>query len=63
MNIMELNGVQNANEINRLKDELRKLDYIGIKIATGVASREDYADEIARAEMIRTRIRALEDKE
>ena len=47
-------------EIARLKNELTKYDYIGTKIAMGVATKEDYADEIAHTEEIRKQIRILE---
>ena len=48
------------NEIARLKAELTKYDYIGTKIAMGVATKEDYADKIAHTEEIRKQIRILE---
>ena len=47
-------------EIARLKAELTQYDYIGTKIAMGVATKEDYADEIAHTEEIRKQIRILE---
>ena len=47
-------------EIARLKAELTQYDYIGTKIAMGVATKEDYADEIAHTEEIRKQIRTLE---
>lgn len=48
------------DEILRLKEELATYDYIGIKIATGVATIEDYAKQIAYAESLRIKIRELE---
>lgn len=48
------------DEIARLKAELTQYDYIGTKIAMGVATKEDYADEIAHTEEIRKQIRLLE---
>lgn len=48
------------NEINKLKAELATYDYIGTKIAMGVATKEDYANEIAHTEEIRKQIRILE---
>ena len=48
------------DEITRLKAELTQYDYIGTKIAMGVATKEDYADEIAHTEEIRKQIRQLE---
>ena len=47
-------------EIARLKAELTQYDYIGTKLAMGVATKEDYADEIAHTEEIRKQIRILE---
>lgn len=49
-------------EINKLKNELSTYDYIGTKIAMGVATKEDYADEIAYTETLRKKIRELEEK-
>ena len=43
-----------------LKNELAAYDYIGVKLAMGVATREEYAEEIAHTETLRQRIRALE---
>ena len=48
------------DKINALKRELEKYDYIGVKIAMGVATKEEYADEIAHTEEIRKQIRQLE---
>ena len=45
--------------INDLKAELATYDYIGVKIATGVATKEDYSKEIEYCESIRKRIREL----
>lgn len=47
-------------EIARLKFELTKYDYIGTKIAMGVATKEEYAEQIAYTETIREQIRKLE---
>ena len=47
-------------QINALKRELEKYDYIGVKIAMGVATKEEYADEIAHTEELREQIRQLE---
>ena len=47
-------------QINALKKELEKYDYIGVKIAMGVATKEEYAKEIAYTETIREQIRQLE---
>ena len=48
------------DKINALKQELEKYDYIGVKIAMGVATKEEYANEIAHTEEIREQIRKLE---
>ena len=47
-------------QIQALKNELAAYDYIGVKLAMGVATREEYAEEIAHTETLRQRIRALE---
>lgn len=47
-------------QIQALKDELARYDYIGTKIAMGVATREEYAAEIAHTELLRQQIRVLE---
>ena len=48
------------SQINVLKTELATYDYIGVKIAMGVATKEEYAEKIAYTETLRTRIRELE---
>ena len=48
------------DRINALKRELEKYDYIGVKIAMGVATKEEYAEQIAHTEEIREQIRQLE---
>ena len=47
-------------QIEQLKAELARYDYIGTKIAMGVATREEYAAEIAHTEVLRQQIRVLE---
>lgn len=47
--------------INDLKAELATYDYIGVKIATGVATKEDYSKEIEYCESLRKRISELKD--
>ena len=49
----------NTAQINELKEKLRQYDYIGVKIATGCATKEEYADEIAQCELWRQQIREL----
>ena len=48
------------DEIARLKQELTKYDYIGTKLAMGVATKEEYAEQIEYTETIREQIRQLE---
>lgn len=45
--------------IEELKNELAKWDYIGVKIATGCATIEQYKDIIAMCEEYRKEIRIL----
>ena len=47
-------------EIETLKTELATYDYIGVKIAMGVATKEEYAEQIAYTESLREKIRELE---
>ena len=47
-------------QIAQLKEELARYDYIGTKLAMGVATREEYAEEIAYTEKLRQQIRVLE---
>lgn len=49
-------------QLNAAKDAIANYDYIGIKIATGVATIEDYAEEIAYMESIREVINELEEE-
>ena len=58
----ELDEINIDTEIDLLKQELTKYDYIGVKIAMGVATREEYSQEIEHTEEIRRRIRELEKK-
>ena len=47
-------------QIEQLKAELARYDYIGTRLAMGVAAREEYAEEIAHTEVLRQQIRVLE---
>lgn len=49
-------------KLDSLYLEIKRYDYIGIKIATGVATIEDYAEQIAHMEELRKQIRELEEK-
>ena len=53
---------QKEQEIITHKVELATYDYIVTKKAMGVAIKEDYTDEIAYTEILRQKIRELEDK-
>jgi len=46
-------------QINELKGKLHEYDYIGVKIATGCATIEEYAEQIAQCETWRQEIRDL----
>lgn len=50
-------------EIQMLKQELANYDYIGVKIAMGVATIEEYQEQIAYTEELRAKIRELEGTE
>lgn len=50
-------------EIQMLKQELANYDYIGVKIAMGVATIDDYKEKIAYTEELRAKIRELEGAE
>lgn len=50
------------HKLDSLYLEIKRYDYIGIKIATGVATIEDYAEQIAHMEELRKQIRELEAK-
>lgn len=50
------------HKLESLYLEIKSYDYIGIKIATGVATIEDYAEQIAHMGELRKQIRELEAK-
>lgn len=50
-------------EIQALKQELASYDYIGVKIAMGVATVEEYQEQIDYTEKLRAKIRELEGTE
>ena len=58
--IAEQTKKSTEQQILTLKQELSQYDYIGTKLAMGVATKEDYADKIAHTEEIRKQIRILE---
>lgn len=49
-------------KIEELKQELAQYDYIGVKIAMGMATVEEYAEKIAYTETLREQIRKLENE-
>ena len=49
-------------DIDILKQNLVDTDYVIIKIAEGVATKEDYADIIAQRQVWRTRINELQEQ-
>lgn len=49
-------------KLEGLYAEIKSYDYIGTKIATGVATIEEYAEKIAYMEELRKQIRELEAK-
>lgn len=50
------------NVANDIRAQLSAHDYIAVKIAMGVATREDYAKEIALTEELRKKLRDTEAK-
>jgi hypothetical protein len=49
-------------QVDSLYMEIKSYDYIGVKIATGVSTIEEYAEEIAYVETLREKIRELSAK-
>lgn len=58
--ILKRNGLENVEEVERLKKELESTDYKAIKFAEGWLTEEEYAPIKAQRESIRERIRELE---
>lgn len=57
---LRVSGIQ--VQIDEHKAKLAEYDYIGVKIAMGVATREEYAEQIAETERLRTEINELENE-
>lgn len=57
---LELDKIRYRDEIMKLKNKLIETDYITIKIAEGVAIKEEYADVLALRNNWRERINQLE---
>lgn len=53
-------GAQLNEQLEDAQQEIKKYDYIGIKIATGISTIEDYVEEIDYMESIRVVIREIE---
>lgn len=49
-------------ELDSLYLEIRRYDYIGIKIATGVSTIEEYADKLEYVQTLRDKINELKAK-
>jgi hypothetical protein len=49
-------------QINTLKNNLKEYDYIGVKIATGCATIEEYSNQIAQCQEWRKQINDLENE-
>ena len=62
MTRQEVNDALNIQytKINECKTELSGYDYIGVKIAMGVAEIEEYADKIAQTEELRRQVNEAE---
>lgn len=58
--VMSEEEIKRQQELAECKSKLAELDYIGIKIATGRATKEEYATEIAEMEKLSKRIRELQ---
>ena len=56
----ELKAEEKAQKILELQKKLQDTDYVTIKIAEGVAAKEDYADILAQREEWRNEINSLE---
>ena len=53
---------KNIMEINEYKAKLAALDYIGVKIATGRATREEYSEQIALMQQYADKINELQEE-
>lgn len=49
-------------KLDDLYSEIKRYDYIGIKIATGVATIEEYADKLEYVQTLRDKINELKAK-
>lgn len=54
--------IEKNSRIAELHKKLEELDYVGVKIATGRATREEYADKIALMSAYARELNLLEEK-
>lgn len=59
----EIETQKRMSRVVELKQKLASYDYIGVKIATGCATIEDYAEQIAEMQAWRAEINELENKD
>ena len=57
-----LSMMEKVKEINKYKEKLMALDYIGVKIATGRATREEYSEQIALMQQYADKINELQEE-
>ena len=57
--VEEENKQSLAQELAQCESRLKELDYIGVKIATGRATKEDYLDEIEEMNNLANRINQI----
>ena len=66
MTVNEIKECQDKNILHtermNAQNRLRELDYIGTKIATGRATTEEYADQIAAMQEYADRINAIDSR-
>lgn len=58
--IANIHPVDNLTQISELKQKLAETDYIACKIAEGVATKEEYAEQIKQRQLWREEINRLE---
>lgn len=58
--IANIHQVDNLTQISELKQKLAETDYIACKIAEGVATKEEYAEQIKQRQLWREEINRLE---
>ena len=58
--IANIHQVDNLTQISELKQKLAETDYIACKIAEGVATKEEYAEQIKQRQLWREEINRIE---